>query len=240
MTRPIVAVVGERVAPGHVEGWKQGGVAVPEKYLHALHRAGGLEAVLMPEQVPPDEAERRLEPFDALMLIGGGDLHPSAYGEDPLPQCYGMDEEADAFELEIAGAAVRLGTPLLAICRGMQVLNVALGGTLHQHISDRDGLRDHGTPRKGPAMHPVQLDEESNVAEAIGATRPDCQSSHHQAVDRLGQGLNAVGRTDDGVVEAIEHRDGWILGVQWHPERTAEGDPHQQRLFDALVERATR
>ncbi|MDQ4005094.1 MAG: gamma-glutamyl-gamma-aminobutyrate hydrolase family protein [Actinomycetota bacterium] len=238
MTRRIVAVVGERVAPGHVEGWKQGGVAVPERYLHALHRAGGLEAVLMPERVPPDEAEARLAPFDALMLIGGGDLHPSAYGQDPVPQCYGMDEEADAFEMEMAGAAVRLGKPLLAICRGMQVLNVALGGTLHQHISGREGVRDHGTPRRGPAMHPVGLEEASRVAEALGTNRPDCQSSHHQAVDRLGEGLRAVGRTDDRVIEAIEHQHGWIVGVQWHPERTAEDDPAQQRLFDTLVERA--
>jgi putative glutamine amidotransferase len=149
-----------------------------------------------------------------------------------------MDEEADAFDLEAAGAAVRLGMPLLAICRGMQVLNVALGGTLDQHIGDREGYRDHGTPGKGPAMHPVDLEPGSLVAKAMDAERPECRSSHHQALDELGQGLTVAGRSDDGVVEAVEHRQGWVLGVQWHPERTAAEDPAQQRLFDALVERA--
>ncbi len=224
MTRRIVAVVGERVAPGHVEGWKQGGVAVPERYLHALHRAGGLEAVLMPERVPPDEAEARLAPFDALMLIGGGDLHPSAYGQDPVPQCYGMDEEADAFEMEMAGAAVRLGKPLLAICRGMQVLNVALGGTLHQHISGRR------QPDPGPTTtHEVEIVAGTRLAGVLGPGALAVNSFHHQAVDRLGHGLRISARAADGTVEAIEGL-GFVLGVQWHAETLPDG-----RLFEALV-----
>ena len=240
MSRPVIAVVGERVEPGSVKGWRSGGVAVPGAYLDALHRAGGVEAVLMPERIEPDEAERRMEPFDGIMLIGGGDIHPAAYGQDPHPHSYGMDEEADAFDLEAAGVAVRMRMPLLAICRGMQVLNVALGGTLDQHITDREGYRDHGTPGKGPAMHPVELEAGSLVAKAMDAERPECRSSHHQALADLGTGLVVTGRTDDGVIEAVEHREGWVLGVQWHPERTAATDPVQQRLFDALVEQASR
>ena len=238
MTRAVIAVVGERVEPGAVRGWKQGGVAVPEKYLHGVHRAGGTEAVLMPERIDPPDADERLRPFDALLLIGGSDVHPAAYGQDAHPACYGMDEEADAFELEMARAAIRLQKPLLAICRGMQVLNIALGGTLDQHISEREGLRDHGRLRSGPVTHPVVLEPGSLLAKAMDADRPECQSSHHQAVDRLGDGLRVVGRTDDGVIEAVEHEAAWALGVQWHPERTAAEDPAQQRLFDALVEQA--
>ncbi len=238
MSGPVVAVVGERVEPGSVKGRRQGGVAVPGAYVEALHRAGGIEAILMPERIDPQEAERRLSPFDGIMLIGGGDLHPAVYGQEPHPRSYGLDQEADAFDLEAAGAAVRLGMPLLAICRGMQVLNVALGGTLDQHITDREGYRDHGTPGRGPAMHPVELEPGSLVAKAMDAERPECRSSHHQALDELGRGLVVAGRSDDGVVEAVEHEQGWIIGVQWHPERTASEDPAQQRLFDALVERA--
>ena len=239
MRPAVVAVVGERVEPGAVRGWKQGGVAVPEKYLHGVHRAGGVEAILMPERIDPADADRRLGAFDALLLIGGSDVHPGAYGQDPHPACYGMDEEADAFELEMARAAIRSEKPLLAICRGMQVLNIALGGTLDQHISDRDGLRDHGRMGSGPILHPVALEPGSMLAKAMDSERPECQSSHHQAVDELGDGLRIVGRTDDGVIEAVEHEDVWALGVQWHPERTAADDPAQQRLFDALVERAS-
>jgi putative glutamine amidotransferase len=239
MSRPVIAVVGERVHAGGVTGWRHGGVAVPEAYVDALHRAGGIEAVLMPERVEPEEAERRLRPFDGVMLIGGGDLHPGAYGQQPHPHSYGMDEEADAFDLEAAGAAIRLGMPLLAICRGMQVLNVALGGTLDQHITDRDGYRDHGARGKGAVMHPVELEPGSLVAKAMDQERPECRSSHHQVVESLGQGLVVTGRTDDGVIEAVEHRQGWVLAVQWHPERSAATDAAQQGLFDALVERAS-
>lgn len=240
MSGALIAVVGERVVAGAYKGWKLGGVAVPRAYLEALHRAGGIEAVMMPERIEPDEAERRLRRVDGVMLIGGGDLHPSAYGQDPHPHSYGMDEEADSFDIEAAGAAIRMGLPLLAICRGMQVLNVALGGTLDQHITDRQGYRDHGHVGTGPVMHPVELEAGSLVAKAMDEERPDCRSSHHQALDRLGEGLVVTGRTDDGVIEAVEHESGWVIGVQWHPERTAETDPAQQRLFDALVEQASR
>ena len=237
--RPLVAVSGERIAPGGVVGWRQGGVAVPEAYLRALHRARGVEGVLYPERIDPDEAERRLEPFDALLLIGGGDLDPAAYGEEPAPECYGMDADVDCFDLELARAAIRMEMPLLAICRGMQVLNVALGGTLQQHITGLPGLLDHGTPGLGSTTHPVRLEEGSRAAEAAGEATVEVASSHHQAVGKLGDGLTVTGRAEDGVVEAVETETGWVVGVQWHPERTASRDPAQQALFDALVARAS-
>ena len=236
--RPLVAVSGQRIAPGGVVGWRQGGVAVPEAYLRALRRAGGLEGVLYPERIDPEEAERRLERFDALLLIGGGDLDPATYGQDASPECYGMDDETDCFELELSRAAVRRGMPLLAICRGMQVLNVALGGTLEQHIGGRAGLLDHGTPGLASSTHSVRLDAGSRVADAAGDVVVETASSHHQAVGRLGNGLTVTGRSDDGVVEAVETNEGWIVGVQWHPERTAARDAAQQGLFEAFVARS--
>ncbi len=136
-------------------------------------------------------------------------------------------------------AAVRNGTPTLAICRGVQVLNVALGGTLIQHLPDIEGRHEH---RNG-VMHEVDLKPGTLVADAMGTTRPMCSSFHHQAIDRLAPGLVETGWADDGTIEAVqlEGRDdghGWLVGVQWHPEDTAADDELQQALFDELVRQA--
>jgi putative glutamine amidotransferase len=139
----------------------------------------------------------------------------------------------DAFELAVARAAVAAGRPLLAICRGLQVLNVALGGTLHQHITDSETTVPH---RKH--HHEVSIDATSRLAEATGATTVVGHSYHHQALDRVGEGLRVTARAADGIVEGAELTDGWVVGVQWHPEDTAEDDPRQQALFDAFVARA--
>jgi putative glutamine amidotransferase len=147
-----------------------------------------------------------------------------------------VSEVRDAFELALARAALDAALPVLAVCRGMQVLNVALGGTLHQHLDDPRHL--HRGADRAWATHAVRLEEGSAVAEAMGRTSVDSATSHHQAVDALGAGLRPVGWADDGVVEAAEMDRGWAVAVQWHPERTADGDPAQQGLFDALVERA--
>ena len=237
--RPAIAVGGERLAPGDVKIWRGVGAGVPTSYIRPLHAAGGVEAILAPEHVDEDEVASRLEAFDGVLMIGGADVHPAAYGEDPHPACYGLDEEQDAFDLALARSAVRLGMPLLAICRGMQAMNVAFGGTLDQHISDRPGLLEHGKIRGGErVLHEVDLEPGSLVAKAMGVDRASCESSHHQAVARVGQGLRVTGTSSDGVVEAIEHEDAWAIGVQWHPERTVQDDPAQLALFQALVDQA--
>ena len=237
--RALIALAGQAVAPGGVKDWKDDSVAMPARYVHALHRAGGLEAILMPERIDLREGHRRLERFDGLLLIGGGDVDPAHYGEDPLPECYGIDTGSDLFELELTRAAIARGTPVLAVCRGIQILNVAQGGTLDQHITGRGDLVDHGDPGGAPSRHTVRLEAGSWAAKAMGTDAIEVSSSHHQALAKLGEGLRPVGWTEDGLVEAVEHQDGsWVLGVQWHPERTADRDPSQQGLFDALVERA--
>jgi putative glutamine amidotransferase len=235
----LIAVAGQYLPAGKVHSWREDSVGVPANYIRALHRAGGREAILFPERIEVDEARRRLAPFDGVLLIGGADVDPAYYGEDPHPECYGVDPDADAFEMAVSLAAVDMEKPLLAICRGIQVLNVAMGGSLDQHITGREGLVGHGIPGVAPQTHGVRLEPGSKVAKAMGAEEVTGSSSHHQALARVGKGLVPVGWTEDGIVEAVEHEDGWVLGVEWHPERTAEEDPAQQGLFDALVEQAS-
>lgn len=235
--RPLIAVAGRNLRSGRVSGWREDALGAPAPYLHALRRAGAQEAVLLPtEDVGEDQARQIVERFDGLLLTGGGDVDPARYGQERHAEVAGISPSRDAFELALAKAGLDLGTPILGVCRGMQVLNVALGGTLHQHLEDLDHV--HRGADQGWSAHPVRLEEGSRVAQAMGRTRVDCSASHHQAVDRLGTGLRAVGWADDRVVEAAEMDDGWVVAVQWHPERTADTDPAQQGLFEALAERA--
>jgi putative glutamine amidotransferase len=238
MTRPLIAIPAYRVEAGKIHGWKQSAVAVPEPYLLAVVRAGGipltvgtLDAAAVPELL------RRV---DGLLLIGGGDLDPASYGQERHPNTYGVDPERDEREFALLREAMDGALPTFAICRGQQVVNVALGGTLLQHLPEIDGVAEHGVP--GPAGHPVMHDVKlaagSRVAGAAGAETLACSSHHHQAVDRLGDGLTASAWSDDGLIEAIETADGTVVAVQWHPEETAGEDSAQQAVFDAFVRRA--
>jgi putative glutamine amidotransferase len=238
--RPFIAIAGQPMPAGEVKGWRDDSVALPASYLRALHRAGGQEGILAPQRMEPGEVAGLLERFDGLLLIGGGDIDPKHYGEDPLPECYGIDTEADMFEMQLVRAAIHRGTPVLAICRGFQVLNVAMGGSLDQHITGREGLVGHGIPGVRPDLHEVRLEAGTWAAKAMGEETVTVSSSHHQAVANIGEGLVVSGRAPDGIVEAMEHPDGsWVVAVQWHPERLAEEDPAHQGLFDALVEQAS-
>lgn len=238
MTRPFVLVPAYRLELGRISRWDDAAVAVPDLYVQALRRAGAIPLIAAPtSERPPVEA---LSSVDGLLLIGGGDVSPSAYGGSDHPTQYGVDEARDGTELALLREAVRIGTPLLAICRGAQVVNAAFGGTLFQHLPDAGGFGDHGRPNAGgPAMHDVKVAPDSRLATVSGVERLACSSHHHQGIDAVGKGLVAVGWSDDGLVEAVEgEAAGWLLGVQWHPEDTAESDAAQQSLFDALVERA--
>jgi putative glutamine amidotransferase len=242
--RPLIAIVGHRILPS-AGGERPGGVfGVPGQYIAALRRAGAATALLIPGEV--DDPGEILEPFDGLLLAGGGDVEPLRYGATPRTEILRtVDPERDAFEIDLVLAANRMAMPTLCICRGMQVMNVAFGGTLHQHVPDLPGLHPH-EPTDGEAsrFHEVMVEPVSQLATAVaaaeGGSLARCWSGHHQAVDRLGDGLWVGGRSPDGLIEAIEGgtAEGWMLGVQWHPERTAADDPAQQALFDALVGQA--
>ena len=242
MPRPLIAVSSRPRKPGEVSQWPVTGAAVMQMtYLEALWRAGGDEAILAPRTITDEQAGDLMSRFDGLILVGGGDMDPQRFGQAPDPEVYGVEADSDALELQLVTAALRSGTPVLAICRGLQVLNVALGGTLHQHITDTPGTANHGDPRHGHSEHPVEVEPGSLLAKAIGgASRIDaCWSYHHQAIDTLGEGLVVTARSANDMMEAVELSDAanraWTVGIQWHPERTAHADPHQQALFDALV-----
>ena len=240
MTRPLVAIGGRRVRAGRVQGWPSAAMAVPDAYVNAIRRAGGREAILAPEHIDHEEARALLSRFDGLLLIGGGDIDPTWYGETRGRSVYGVDDMRDAFEVSLVRAALETRTPTLAICRGAQVLNVALGGTLEQDLGSLPDTLEHGDPTVGEHLaHDVRLERGSRVANATGTERVSaCVSHHHQAVAKVAEPLVATGWADDEVIEAIEHPEGWFVGVQWHPEVTCGTDPVQHRLFESLVRHA--
>ena len=195
------------------------------------------------EPLGADDAQPLVRRFDGLMLLGGDDLDPGMYGAEATEHVYGADADRDRFEVSILRAAIARGLPVLAICRGHQVLNVAYGGTLHQHITDRDDLIGHGIPAQddGAEIHEVFVEEGTRLSDALGGAHAMCSSHHHQAVDQVGDGLTVVARAGDGIVEGLELADDgapWVVGVQWHPEETAPRDPMQQGLFDRFVAEA--
>ncbi len=235
--KPLIAVTGRNLPATRIERWSEDAVASPAGYTDAVERAGGLGVVLPPVVTDRREAGARLAPFDGLVLSGGVDVDPGWYGQPAAPETYGVHPQLDAFEIALTHAAIELDIPVLAICRGLQVVNVARGGTLDQHITGRPGLIAHGVPNGGGGvMHDVRIEPGSALAKALGSERPWCRSHHHQAVDRIGEGLVPVAWADDGIVEGLERPGGaWFVAVQWHPEETAGDDLVQQALFDAFV-----
>jgi putative glutamine amidotransferase len=248
VTAPLVAIPTYHLGAGQVGNW-EGAYALPEPYVAALTAAGARTVLLPPAQ--PDGAEGLLAPFDGLLLAGGGDIEPARYGAADHPTQYGTDPDRDELELELARAAVRLGVPTLGICRGVQLLNVAFGGTLVQHLPDadgRDGARaehqvEHQVEHRDEAkqaMHGLRIEPGSRLAEAVGQVEAEGLSHHHQGLARLGDGFRPVAWAPDGLVEGIERDHGWTVGVLWHPESTAGRDPVQHRLLRGFVEVAAR
>jgi len=219
---------------------QDGSYSIPAEYVRAIRRAGGVPVLL-----PPGEAAvaTLVDRLDGFVLSGGGDVEPALYGGEPHPAIDRIDAERDALEIELARAVVARQVPTLSICRGCQVLNVALGGTLHEHLPDVVGetLLHRSPDGEDSARHVVEVEAGSRLAAVMESTRPLPVSSHHQAPDRVPPSLRVVARADDGTIEALEAPDHpWMLAVQWHPELSAEEDPSQQRLFDGLVEAARR
>jgi putative glutamine amidotransferase len=235
--KPLVAVTGRHLRPGRISSWTAGALALPRGYTDALDRAGA-RALVVPPAGPPEDVGAVLEPFAGLVLTGGADVDPARYGQDPHPSSYGVDAALDAFEIALVDTALANDLPILAICRGHQLLNVAMGGTLDQHITDRPGLLVHGDPAHGPGGgvdHDVEIEPGTRLAEALGVTRCSVRSHHHQAVADLAPKAKATAWSSDGINEGFELQDGWVVAVQWHPEVTAGDDPVQQRLFNAFV-----
>ncbi|MFI6578129.1 gamma-glutamyl-gamma-aminobutyrate hydrolase family protein [Nocardiopsis sp. NPDC050513] len=227
MTRPLIAVPARFSASA--SALRYAAEVNARALVEAVWRAGGEPIALHPAD--PGAVAGRLARFDGLLLPGGGDLAPHLYGEtDPHADVYDVDGEQDAFDLATARWALGADVPFLAVCRGLQVVNVVLGGTLEQDMGGPGREHRH-------VVHTVTLESGSLVGAAVGASKVGVSCYHHQRVAGLGADLTVTARAADGTVEALElpGRRGWFAAVQWHPEDTAHTDPAQNRLFEAFV-----
>jgi len=217
--------------------WDQQAYLLPRSYIVAVQRAGGLALMLPPDEALERDPDEVLDLIDGLILAGGADIDPASYGGAPHPETRGTVPERDGFEIALARRALERDMPLLGVCRGMQLMNVAMGGTLLQHLPDSHGHHEH---RRNPgtfdgADHDVRLADGSLAARAAGEVVHATKSHHHQGIDRLGEGLEVTGWSAiDELPEAVELPERrFALGVQWHPEAD-----ERSRLIAALVQEA--
>ena len=228
-SRPIVGIT-TYVTPASFGVWQLDSALVPYDYVTAVERAGG-RALLVPPSA--DGIAETLDVLDGLIFSGGSDIDPEAYGQEAHPETTGVVEVRDSAELPLLRAALERDLPVLAICRGSQVLNVALGGDLIQHLPEHVGHDGHKETPGTFAEHHVDLVSGTKVAALLGE-RTSVKSHHHQGFDRLGAGLRAAAHDEDGMVEALEDPGRrFAVGVLWHPEAGEDA-----RLFEALVQEA--
>ena len=225
---PLIGIVAHPT-PVEEAGFQAPHAVANLAYVKAVRKAGGIP-VLLP-LVEPDDAGASVTRVDGVILTGGFDVDPSSYGQPPHPETGPVDPVRDGLEMAVARATVEADLPMLAICRGIQVLNVALGGTLVQHIDKHSDL-----DRYNEVVHPVSIEPGSVLSSWLGeADRLDVNTLHHQAIDSVAPGCRAVAWADDGTVEGIEVEGAHsAVGVQWHPELLRHL-PHHLRLFQALV-----
>ncbi len=233
---PLIGVT-TYVADTSWSSWERRAAVLPESYFELVAGAGGRPLLLPPPSSAPRGpgagAEEVIDVLDALVLTGGGDVDPASYGEPPDPEVSGVDVNRDASERALLAAALRADMPVLAICRGCQVLNVELGGNVYQHLPDVVGNLDH---RSAPMVF-GDVDVKTvpgTVTASIFGPATTVRCSHHQAIRDLGRGLVVSAQAGDGVVEAVELPSArFVVAVQWHPEESMD-----RRPFDALVEAA--
>jgi putative glutamine amidotransferase len=241
MARPVIGIC-TALERAQWSVWDQPAMLLARNYVDAVQRAGGLVLMLAPDAQLAEDPEEVLDLIDGLLLVGGADIDPAAYGQAAHEATVETVPERDCFEIALVNAAIERDMPVLGICRGMQVLNVARGGTLLQHLPEHFGHGEHlrAIGSFDGADHEVSLRAHSLAARAAGETEHATKSHHHQGIDRLGEGLQVSGRSSiDELPEAIEWEDGpshrrFVLGVQWHPEADSESS-----VIGALVEAAT-
>jgi putative glutamine amidotransferase len=199
-------------------------------YVRAVERAGGVPLIL-PLFRSTSRAQACLERLDAVVFTGGPDLNPRRWNEPRHPKAELLHPDRETSDFAGLQAALALDLPVLAICCGAQELNVALGGSLHQHVYDLPGVKAHSDG----TTHEVAMTGDSKTRDILGTPRPSVNSYHHQACNKIGRGLAVTAKSPDGLVEGVEStRHRWVVGVQWHPERMSD-DARQRRLFSALV-----
>jgi putative glutamine amidotransferase len=207
-------------------------------YIEAVRSAAAIPVVLA--AINREHIEDLLSRIQGLVLSGGPDLHPRAYGQNPHALLGEVEVEIDEFEINLCVAARHRQIPVLGICRGLQVINVAAGGSLHQHLPDLiEGREHHRRSEAAESIHGLEIVPKTKLAEIMGASSLTVNSSHHQAVDVLGDGLVVSARAEDGVIEAIEGiGDQWLVGVQWHAESLI-ADARELAIFQALAHAAS-
>jgi putative glutamine amidotransferase len=229
VARPLVGIT-TYVEPAQWGAWELPSALIPYMYVEAIERAGGRALLVPPSTEAVDET---LDALDGLLFSGGNDLDPSTYDQEPHRETQGTRLERDRGELVLLEGALARDMPVLAVCRGSQVLNVARGGDLVQHLPDVVGDERHKHTPGVFADHDVRVDHDSKLGRVLG-TRAPVKSHHHQGYGRIGEGLREVAWADDGTVEALELSDGrFTVGVLWHPEAAED-----RGLFEALVEQA--
>ena len=215
--------------------WNVPASFLPKVYFEAVYRAGGIAVLLPPQPVDAAAAQRVIAGLDGLIITGGKDVDPSRYGQEPHPATDEPRRDRDEWEDALLTAAIDEGLPFLGICRGAQLLNVALGGTLHQHLPDVVGSLRYSQGGGMFARNEVDVEPASTLHDLLGDSLA-VKSYHHQAIDRVAPGLVVTARTDDGTIQAVElEGDAFGVAVQWHPEEDAAEDA---RLFEGLVEAA--
>jgi putative glutamine amidotransferase len=230
---------------GVVRKWDEAErTGVNSSYVRSVLAAGGVPIILSP-LLGASFAARALAGLDGLLLTGGEDIDPAWYQAEPSPRLYPPSRERDLFELALFAAARQMELPILGVCRGIQLVNIAMGGTLYQDLpSERPGEVDHDVPGdRTMRTHGVRLAPGSRAEAALGSAPLTVNSFHHQAIRDLAKGLVATGWSDDGLIEAAESEPEapWLLAVQWHPEEMhADGSAPERGLFRALVEEAAR
>ena len=238
MTRPVIGMC-TALEQARWSVWDQQALLLPRDYVDAVQRAGGFALMLPPDPRLIEDPGEALGLLDGLLLAGGADIDPLSYGQEAHPETAGTVPERDAFEIALVRAAIERDMPVLGICRGMQLINVARGGTLLQHLPERLGHHEHRrvVGSFDGADHEVGLREGTLATRVVGEARHPAKSHHHQGVDRLGEGLEVSGTSAiDGLAEAIElPGKRFVLGVQWHPE----ADPASP-VVEALVQAASR
>ncbi|MEW6048326.1 MAG: gamma-glutamyl-gamma-aminobutyrate hydrolase family protein [Bacillota bacterium] len=236
LERPIIGIpAGQWATAENVV--RQG---IPREYVRALEAAGAVPVIIpVPEQ--PQLAFSYLKGLDGLLLAGGGDVDPARFGEEPLPQLRKVDPERDAMEIALTEKALEMDLPVLGICRGIQVLNVAAGGTLYQDLPSQVPhvlQHDQNAPRWYPC-HEVRLEPDSMVAGILQTDTLRVNSFHHQAVRVVAPPFRVAAKAKDSVIESIESRDHtFVIGVQWHPECMVERYPVQRLIFGAFAKAA--
>ena len=251
---------GDQSSPGWIAvvgQWRKAQLRIPVPYAHAVELAGGRPRVISTFDLGPTEEVpegldviTNIDPYDAsilegasgLVIPGGGDIDPELYGRKRHPRTHNVSQRRDRFELTLLTEAFENDLPVLAICHGMQLLNVHDGGTLNQHLLDDPQKLDHyrDRPIAEPA-HKVSFKEGSLLAEIMGDTTVAVNTHHHQGLDDVGPSLEPIGWSEDGVLEAVIHKDhSWVVGVQWHPEAMAPVHKDELAIFEAFVEATQR